>query len=62
MDDLKTWSTSPVGVFTARASWLPALRVLHPRWGCVVALSVYVSRWVGTSSLFLLVKEFYIRV
>jgi hypothetical protein len=62
MDDLKTWSISPFGVFTARASWLLALRVLHPRWGCVVALSVSISRGVGASSLLLLVKEFYIRV
>ncbi|MFZ8806900.1 MAG: DUF5518 domain-containing protein [Pyrobaculum sp.] len=57
MDDLKTWSTSPFGVFTARASWLPALRDLHPRWGCKVALSKSISRWLEPS-LLPLVKEF----
>ncbi|AKT34079.1 hypothetical protein PYWP30_00423 [Pyrobaculum sp. WP30] len=62
MDDLETWSTSPFGVFTARASWLPALRVLHPRCGCMAALSASISRLVGASSLLPLVKEFYIRV
>jgi hypothetical protein len=62
MDDLKTWSISPFGVFTARASWLPALRVMHPRWGCVVALSKSISRWLEPSLFFRWLKSFYIRV
>jgi hypothetical protein len=56
MDDLKTWSTSPFEVFTARASWLPALRALHPRWSCVAAMSASISR--GLEPPLLLVKEF----